>query len=108
MVLLSSVVRSFLLCGAALSLALLSFTFYQLFSYQSSEVPLPMGLTRIRHKNSTSEMFVAKFPKIVHNMWKSASVPPPTETLRWKKVICSVLFYLFEVIEREMNGIFQS
>jgi len=48
-------------------------------------VPLPMGVTRTRHKNSTSEVFAAKFPKIIHNMWKSASLPPPTETLRWKK-----------------------
>jgi hypothetical protein len=91
----TSVVRSSLLFGAILSLALLLFTFYQLFSYQSSEVPLPMGITRTRHKNSTSEVFAAQFPKIVHNMWKSASLPPPTETLRWKKVIYIVLWYFF-------------
>ena len=36
--------------------------------------------------NSTTGMLTAKFPKIIHTMWKSPKISPPAETTRWKKV----------------------
>jgi hypothetical protein len=45
-----------------------------------------MAVTRMQHPDNTTRMLTAKFPKIIHTMWKSPKSPPPAETLRWKKV----------------------
>ena len=37
-------------------------------------------------QNSTNEKRAARFPLIIHTMWKSPDSSPPAETVRWRKV----------------------
>ena len=51
---------------------------------------LPHAVPRIRagdgvHNANRTISSSAKFPKLLHYMWKSAAVAPPSETVRWQQ-----------------------
>jgi len=64
--------------------------FAQLVPYQY-HLPTPQKLRhRLRRSAngtalSTREAFPTMFPRLIHQTWKSASVSPPAETIRWRE-----------------------
>jgi hypothetical protein len=64
----------------------LSFTVFDaLTSSPGSVQPLPNAVPR-QHLPSLNRTSSSKlFPKLLHYMWKSPTVPPPSETVRWQR-----------------------
>jgi len=76
--------------GAILACILLSYMLFDSVSYQGTVQPLPNAVPR-SHSHSTSpdnnsgSNRTTKFPKLIHYMWKSPQVSPPSETVRWQR-----------------------
>ena len=81
--------------GVILACIVLSYMLFDSVSYQGTVQPLPNAVPRTHSQSSSSSLdnsnagslnrTTSKFPKLIHYMWKSPQVSPPSETVRWQR-----------------------
>ena len=81
--------------GVILACIVLSYLLFDSVSYQGTVQPLPNAVPRTHSQSSSTSLdssnfgsmnrTTSKFPKLIHYMWKSPQVSPPSETVRWQR-----------------------
>ena len=108
--------------GVILACIVLSFLLFDSVSYQGTVQPLPNAVQRIHNNPSSSPgstsgtnrttSSTTKFPKLIHYMWKSPQVSPPSETVRWQrgcKAVCErILIPLLDLVTPFLSFILSS
>ena len=69
-------------CFVVVVLILVALSFMEIYPGSNIQQPLPNAVPRTHATVSGS---TTRFPKLLHYMWKSAAVAPPSETIRWQK-----------------------